>query len=192
MPNLIQHLRRDLAPYFLSYDGTRDLGRGTAFPASADLPGGLQTYDRFFRTDLLFQCVYDGTRWLTLHEYVQPIVYQSDLTVDTDTALTTVALSAALGIYVTRVSVITRVSTTNNGTNFWTITVQGINTAVSASDTIYSFNTSADAVNVYVAREGATLNVLTDDSWLRINAARTLTPGTLRIAVTAYYRLIVT
>jgi hypothetical protein len=191
MPDLIQQLRQDLAPYFLSYDGTRDLGRGTSFPASADLPGGLQTYDRFFRTDLLFECAYDGTRWLTLHEYVQPIKEQADYTVNTDTELTTVALSSAFGIYVTRVSVITRVSTTNTGANYWSIIAQGINTAVGASSAIYSFNTSADSVNVYVAREGVDTNIPTNDSWLRLNVAKTGTPGTLRIAATAYYRLII-
>lgn len=122
-------------------------------------------------------------------QYAQPIVYQTDLTVNTDTALTAVALSAVFGIYVERVSVITRVSTTNTGANYWSIQVQGIDTAVTAASVVYSFDTSADSVNVYVAREGVSDTTPTNNSWFRINASKTGAPGTLRVAVTLYYRL---
>ncbi len=71
---MIQQLRNDLAPYFLSYDAVRDLGSDTAFPVSADITGGLQASDRFFRTDLGWACYYDGARWLTVQEF------QMDLT----------------------------------------------------------------------------------------------------------------
>jgi hypothetical protein len=65
--NSIQKLREELAPYFLSFDGTRDLGRGTAFPVTGDLPDGLLAGDRFFRTDLGRLYYYDGAAWAPLN-----------------------------------------------------------------------------------------------------------------------------
>lgn len=168
---------------------SRDLGRGTAFPASADLPGGLQTNDRFFRTDLGWACYYDGTRWLTIHEYTAPIVAW---TTQNNAVVTDWAIRTDYAPWITRVAIITRVDTTNNGSNFWTLNIQGVNTARSASTAIVTALTSVDTVATNTSHETAPALTPANRSFFRLDPRTTGAPGVLTAAVTIYYRLIVT
>lgn len=197
MNDLARRLIAPLKPYFLSFDGTRDLGRGTAFPLSADLPGGLQTSDRFFRTDLGWLCYYDGTRWLTVHDTLLTVTPKVSSGV-TPQSTPEVILPTEWGIYISRVIISTVVSTTNNVTNFWTVSIQTVNTAVTAGDTIYTFNTSGDVVNVRTPREAApplTLNppIPTNRNLIRTTASFGAgAPGALEIICGIRFRLIIT
>lgn len=70
---------------------SRDLGRGTAFPSSSAIPGGLQTGDRFFRTDFGISFAYDGAAWYSLPKFTGARVFNSTgqtITTATPTALT--------------------------------------------------------------------------------------------------------
>lgn len=181
-----------LAAHFLGYDATRDLGRGNAFPVTADVRGGLVADDRFFRTDLDFACVYDGTRWLTQHEYVLPLVSLATIAGNTDSGNVPIPAATTYGIYVTRVTIVTNVAATNNGANYWSLQGQGLNTANSAADALLAFNTSADAAATYVVHEGISISVPTNKTWYRTNASKTGAPGNLTYAAALNYRLIIT
>src|SRR5687767_8419346 len=122
----IQKLRRDLAPYFPSFEGTRDLGRGTAYPATGAVPGGLQDGDRFFRTDMLFGAVYQavGPRWLTRHEYsadFTPNPLAGAPTTAAPNDLLIAPMRTDYSIYITKVKAIVRVATTNDASNYYTL-----------------------------------------------------------------------
>lgn len=162
---------------------------GAAFFA-APLAGTL-----FFRTDLGFLCYYDGTRWLTVHEYVLPLV-PNRATVAVNTIWdTTIRIDYA--VYLTRVALTTNVATTNNSTNFWTVTLQGVNLALSAATTFYNPNTGTTPDTAGVETDhGGTVSAgnatPTNRQFLRASVGKTLTPGNLTISCTVSYRLIIT
>jgi len=189
----IERLRQELGAYFHERDTTRDLGRGTAFPLTADIPGALQTDDRFYRTDCDFRCFYDGTRWLTLHEYnIQSQVFGPTVP---GAAYYVGAAPANLGyaaprtdfsLYMTR-WVIGYISDTNQtGANYWTLKLQ-----TSAGDvTTQNTQNAATAGNFYT-REGDD-NTVRTPTFLRLQAsAKNGTPGGIWAIATWYYRLVV-
>lgn len=165
-------------------------GSGTAFPASPP------TSSRFFRTDLGFDCYYDGTRWLTVAEYSTPLIGS-----DNSVAFASRGTSGFLQYgrfridyapYITRVVVATNVATTNNGTNYWTIKIQGVNTNFTAGTDLWTFNTSADSVATWTHHDGVTTNVPANYHFAVTRVDTTLAPGTITVLPTVFYRLIVT
>lgn len=182
-----------LQPYFPAYAITHDLGRGTAFPTTGYDGAATVSDDRFYRTDLDLDCFYDGTRWMTQAEYVMPLSYFATVSGASNDSLN-IPIPGSLslgGFYAIRATIISNVAAPNNGTNFYTFQVQGINTANSAADVLYTANTSADAAATYIAHEGITLNVPTNKTWVRTNAGKTGAPGALTYAISFAYRLIV-
>ena len=161
-------------------------GAGASFPSSP------ATSILFFRTDLGFVCYYDGSRWLTVHEYVMPLVYQATISGNTDSANIPIPAATTYGLYITRATIVSNVAATNDGTNFWSFQVQGLNTANSVADAVYTVNTSADSAATYVVHEGISTVVPTNKTWFRTNATKTLAPGNLTYAVALNYRLIIT
>jgi hypothetical protein len=159
---------------------------GTVFPTSPS------TLFLFYRTDLGWLCYYDGARWLTVHEYVLPLVFFNTISANTDSGNIPIPAATTYGVYVTRATVVTNAAATNNGTNFWSIQVQGLNTANSAADVLFTFNTSADAAATYIVHEGINTTVPTNKTWVRTNASKTLAPGNLTYAASFNYRLIIT
>lgn len=187
---LAYKLRNPLAAYLHDRATSHDLGRGTAFPTTGYDGNAVVAGDRFYRTDLNFPCVYDGTRWLTQFEL--PFILATELVLSANTDTPLVLVPNAFNPYVDRVTVITNAAAPNSATNFWTVTIQGINAAKSASTTIYSFNTSADTAGTNVLRENVTTPVPANNTWLRLNATKTLTPGNLAVSVLVSARMIVT
>lgn len=161
-------------------------GAGTAFPSSP--PTGM----RFWRTDLNFLCFYDGTRWLTINEYVILRGYLDQAGSASFADIFDYRQDYAP--YFSRVTFTSRVSTTNDGSNYWTIAFKSYNLAFGASTTIYSIDTSADAVNTYIQRDAAatTPNPANIDHLVLDLSITAGAPGTLRIIPYVCYRLIVT
>jgi len=196
---LIQYLREQLASYFHAFDGTRNLGRGTAFPASADVPGGLQADDRFTRTDLDIECFYDGSQWLTMNEYFAPI---------TDYVFT-VAAGAAYGggvpqafartltrsdykLYITRVIYFVTCSVPQTGVNNWRIALQS--NFAGTTNLLYNTNgQSAGALTVVeTAAASITQNPGTSSETRVLVDVKNGAPGTIVVEAAMYYRLVVT
>jgi hypothetical protein len=186
----IQRLRNDLAPYFISYDAARFLGRVSAFPATADIPGGLQTDDWCIRTDLDLICNYDGARWLS--QAILSVNIPRQILAAND-GIILAPLRQDFAPYIIRVTTEYSAAATNNGTNFWTITYRGINAAYAAASNIHSFTTAALTAGTYASDDGApsVTATPTNRAFIELQCLKTLAPGNLTIAGTVQYRLII-
>lgn len=163
-------------------------GAGSSFPASP------ATGLLFFRSDLGFLCYYDGARWLTIHEYSAVMSTSAATSTVTNANLLTVAQRDNYAIDVTRIETSYFVATTNNGTNFWTITHQGQDGTFGTANNISSFDTSGAAANAWGTFDVAPNVTATPANYrhLNISVSKTNAPGQLSILSTVYYRLIVT
>lgn len=161
--------------------------------SGASFPSSPSTGLLFYRTDLDLLCVYDGTRWITTD--VMPMVLLPNRSTISVNTIWDTRVRADLALYVDYIALSTNAAATNNGTNFWTITIQGVNLALSAATTVYNPNTSADTAGVETDHSGSVSAgsvAPSNNHYLRVSAAKTLTPGNLTIACTAYVRYIVT
>lgn len=182
-----------LSTYFLDFDSTRNLGRGIAFPLTADVRGGLLAGDQFWRIDLDWLCVYDGTRWIT--SFTTPIVLVPNRSTIAANTIWDTRVRTDYAVYVEAYAISTSVAATNNGSNFWTIACRGVNLALTTASDCFIPNTSADTAATETDHSGnvAAGNVApANNAYLRVNAAKTGTPGNMTIAVTVYVRHIVT
>jgi hypothetical protein len=183
-------LRGPLSVYFPNFAGSLDLVRGTAFPTIAHDGGGLQTGSRFFRTDLGFLCYYDGAQWLTVHEYSVLIGYSDVLTF---------AIGAGNNqrrgfprsdykIYLTRGQIQPTTGATNNGTNYFTYNF------TDGTTTVWTFNTSADAINTLLNKSTTTFTQPTGaGTFIRLDLAATGAPSNHSVRpAELWYRLVVT
>ncbi len=167
--------------------GAQDQTSGAAFPAQPAYGSNRP----FYRTDLGWWCYYDGTRWLTTQEFS---VFVTGTLSATGSVGNLYKIREDYVPYFTRFSVVTKVATTNDGTNNWTVSFRGINLAVSAATTLHSFSTSGDAADTQVDHSGncngtpsPSNKVLTD-----VNCAKNNAPGNLLVQAGWFYRLIVT
>ncbi len=183
MAGNLQQLARDLAGPIFPYIARRlAANKGTTFPT------GIAAGDTFFRTDLMMWCVYDGTRWLTAHEYTAGIYLQA-------TGANSVAvheLRQDYAPYVMRVAIGYQVITTNNGTNYWTIAVSSVNAAYSASTSLRSITTAAVAANSWNNSDAAVGLAPADRARFQIVLTQTMLPGLITAIATITYRLIIT
>lgn len=195
---LAHDLVPDLRSYFLSFDGTRDLGRGSAFPAT-DVPGGLQAGDRFWRTDLGWACYYDGARWLTTHEYVAPLndyvfsvaagaAYAGGVPQSIGRALTRTDYT----LYITRFVLYATASVLQTAINNWRISFQ----SNFGGTTNAQYNTNGQAAGALVLTEipvgSITQNGAGSSETRVLVDVKNGAPGTLIVEAAMYYRLIIT
>ena len=170
---------------------TRDgrISEGTAFPSSPT------TDLLFYRTDLDWLCTYDGTRWLTVHEYAESLLPSPGIVVPkTDAAYVnnqSVSFNASrsdYGIYFTRAHGWMFVATTNDGSNYWELEVT--NTGTSCG----TFSTAADAANTNLYKSATTAVVLASGRqyWQLRTSNNVGAPGNLSFSFTVFYRMIVT
>ena len=158
---------------------------GTAFPT------GISAGRQFFRTDLGFACYYDGTRWLTVHEYSVTRFF------DTPAAGTYLVapLRGQYAPYITRRSLVIRTSATNTGANYWNITILGADGTQAATTTIDVATTAAQAASAWATTSAAPSATSTpaNNAAIDLSIAATGVPSTLTgIGVTVFYRLIIT
>ena len=167
---------------------------GGGYSEGTSFPGSPTSGDKFYRTDLNWLCFYDGTRWLTCHEYNEPISVQDRLqpAVTNNDNLGYLAIRQDYLPYIQKVYGISVVITTNNGSNYWTALVATVNAAGTLT-TLTSFNTSADAAGTRYAKS-MTVNQAMTSSMLtfQLSGQRTGTPGAFYPILSVNYRLIVT
>ncbi len=163
-----------------------ELHGGTSFPASP------ATDSRFYRTDLGFECFYDGTRWLTVDEYQMVLTPYAINPPPYSTAPQTILLVPSRSdrnYYFTRARAYLFVSPTNTGSAYWSLEFRN-----NAGTSIWSFNTSAAAAGE-IMPENAAINTsigATNYFYLYI-ATKTGSPSNITAAnFTAWYRLVVT
>lgn len=157
-------------------------GRGTAFPGSwpQNVP--------FYREDLNWWCYYDGTRWLTCHEYEATIEWFPAVAYPLS-ATNTPGLHMARSdrnYYITRGRMYANAAATINGSNYWTIDVQD-DFAVSI------WSNQLPAAGALIFENGSINSVVTLSNYIGIYATKTGSPGNLiAVNVTLWYRLVVT
>ena len=157
---------------------------GTAFPS------GPATNALFYRTDLDWWCFYDGTRWLTVHEYCQPI---GEVSTAGAAAIRSAIRFSDYTTWYTRVTIRAFVTAPNSGVNYWTLSGQTTNTSIASATVIYGPNTSADGAGAWLAYEGITTNSPgSNNAWFRLNCVPTGAPGALVANATTFFRLVVT
>ena len=173
-----------LATFSHSVKVTRFLRLGsTAFPASPN------TNDLYYRTDLDMLCFYDGVRWLTAHEYSADFMLFDSSPPFSAAGTTVYAWAPRLdySLYITQARALTQVAATNNGSNYWTISLYRDNTA------IWTFNTSADTAATLYNKTSAINAVHTPTTWMRYRIDSDTGPaGNINMSVTLYYRLVIT
>lgn len=157
---------------------------GSSFPAS---PAAGQ---QFFRSDIGHLCFYDGSRWLTAHEYAAP----ADVFSTGGTATQFVSRIRTQYLpYVTRISLSSQVLTLSNGTNYYTVTIRGVNVAYNSAVNIHIFNTSADAAGSLIDKDSAPNQTATPNpgAIFDYSIVKTGSPGTLNLYGAFYYRFII-
>jgi hypothetical protein len=170
-------------------------GRGNS---GTSFPGSPATGDVYFRTDLGYLCYYSGATygWLSVHEYSSLNYADDDKAGVTASSLALILakLNSTYGFYVTRIAINTYVATTNNGSNYWNVTIRSENSTRTSTTSLYTFTTSADSPGGYVGHDGnpSTPTNATNKYGISINVTKTGTPGALYFACAVYYRLIVT
>ena len=169
-------------------------GEGTSFPTTP--------YDgqKWYRSDLNLLCFYKASaaKWLTVNEYVIPATIHAALAPVSATDTTGGPWVAAVdssqaGVWVERVMVQTYVSTTNNGSNNWTVQAQSFTLGGTGHNLGASFSTSADTANVWkkhAVTVGAQMTA--GDEQFRFSFTKVSAPGNLYIQSAFVYRLIVT
>lgn len=166
------------------------------YSAGTSFPTGISDGFLFYRTDLDWLCVYDGTRWLTTHEYAEPltmvsgtIIPKTDASYVLNQSLLFNASRSDYGIYATRVQFWTYITTTNNGSNYWVMEVTNTGTVLA------TFSTVADSANtnLYKSADPATALATGRQYWQLRTSNNVGTPGDISfLACTVSYRLIVT
>jgi len=183
-------IARELAPalstYLHDYEGSRDLGRGTAFPTAGLGGGAIQAGDRFFRTDLGFACYYDGTRWLTtdiLTAQFANLTYSATA----DDFATLFPIAADYAPFLVRWDAWVSVGGTNNGSNYWTILLRD-----TASNTAASFNTSGQTASTQLLYVLVSFTQPTVRQYLNVRTEKTAgAPSNVSMFSSVRYRLII-
>jgi hypothetical protein len=160
---------------------------GTAFPGSPIIGW------KMFRTDLGLDCYYDGTRWLTVQEYVA-----SGDTATSISAVNTGFLSYSIpndySIYVTTAYGTTIAGATNNGSNYYTYAFEWVS-AAAARTTLGTFTTAADTASARSAHK-VTINTALTSTAINFGYSASVKTGApsnqTAISVSIRYRLIVT
>lgn len=161
---------------------------GTSFPVSP------ATNDRFFRTDLGYLCYYDGTRWLTVNEYSSSI-YDNETFGSSDSTEAQLALSNTHNVYIKRLLCVVSVETTNNGSNYWTLSLIGGAQNYATETTFATMTTAAISADNYAAIEAdASTNVdATNNKLWYIYLDKSGSPGDITLfSFTIHYRKIIT
>lgn len=162
---------------------------GTSFPASK------ATNDRYWRTDLGLEFYWDGTRWVTTTLYREALG-TGDYTTGTfvtGNTMTRWAFTNGLGldVWIVRVDGWTFVTTTNNGSHYWTIN-HNKQVAAATNTSIASFTTASDTANTITAHNATVGASVAIGTYISGNTVGTVTgsPGSIFWGFSIEYRLI--
>lgn len=150
-------------------------------------PGSPSAADLIYRSDVFHWALWTGSLWLSGAELSLGRV---ELVFSADGSGRIGKLRADRTPYITRISLLTNVATTNDATNYWTITIRGRDAALSAASNVHQVNTSAHTAGVYTESDAAPSVTASpaNAALLDISVAKTGTPGALTVDVVVYYR----
>jgi hypothetical protein len=147
----------------------------TLLPRGTSFPGSPAANDLFFRTDLGITCQYNGTRWLGPPEPVPFTPWEGAAPYNTSGYAPFVFPSIVKSFVFIEVDFLVYVYTTNNASNYWTISITnaittllsvitasiGANAVITVSPTINpaTLYTSAMYLNITITKTGAPGNI---------------------------------
>jgi hypothetical protein len=160
---------------------------GSSFPTTQLFVGR-----RFFRTDLLMNFIFDGTRWWADSEQSFVINEQALFSANGNTVPR--ILICSLPSRIVAVSFGIFVATSNNASNFWSIEVQAVNDAFSTHTSVLTVTTASIApnTNTRVQQAATTPEPGLGRVIYRLGLTKTGSPGDLRIMSSFSYRLVST
>jgi hypothetical protein len=152
------------------------------------IPASPPTQPRVYRSDRGLEYYYDGTRWLSSERFILTGTLKPQNPAATANSLTTALTVWMLfghpdnssDVYIESFFTQVLVQTTNNGTNFWGISVKTRNQATVTTNT-YTGNTSTGAIDTLIPITVAVNAVLTRSNFFDAIVDITITgaPGTL-------------
>lgn len=163
--------------------GIANYGTGTSFPGSP------ASGDRFYRTDVNIECVYDGTRWLSTQMFELDLTSLFDISGTTKSAAKPVPFSGTYGIWlVSWTSIMFR----SGGAGEWDVLLIYSNSA-NSDTTLDTQDGSADTVDTWYTRPRTLGSVLSTNA-RTLTIQGTLVSGTAHLFAGAalFYRLILT
>lgn len=167
---------------------------GGGYPSGTSFPGSPSSGDRFDRTDLNRLCFYDGTRWLTMTEFTLPLTARTLMGFTASPSTWAHApVDSEYDMFITRIEWTSFVSTTNDGSNYWTHDLQKVQT--SSGTSIVTDVTSAQAANAWVRQGSAAVDhsvVKATYNSFTLVSTKTGSPGACYVAATVKYRLVIT
>lgn len=175
-------------------NGTGSIPVGVGYDEGTSFPQTASVGQKFYRTDLNWLCFYDGTRWLTCHEYVEMFSFQDRFAGSTTNPQVSgyVAIRSDHQIYITKVAGSSLVLSSNDGSNYWSGTIYTVSNIASPTS-IGTFSTIADSNSIWTSKV-VNINqaIATTEKTAYIYLAQTGTAGGVYCALSLYYRLIVT
>ncbi len=145
----------------------------------------------FFRSDLGWWIYFDGTRWLTAHEYEMNMPAFGSPFPYAGGAPATLLITPSrtdYAYYLLGARSYTLVNTTNNGTNYWGFQLLDDNAV-----NLWAFDTSGQAAGAGTLQAQGVMGAVALGSFLNLNiVTKTGAPGALAAcSVTVWYRLII-
>jgi len=164
-------------------------GGGSSLSTGSSFPGSPSTGDRYRRSDLDYLVFfYDGTRWLS-----ESLQSSWAINVSGETITINAAGRSGWGetdVYLVDALLTSRISSTNNGSHYWTFNV----VAAPSSTNIGSVDTSGDTADVYAGHTIALDYVLdvSADPELIVGHVKTGSPGSVLVNGQVTWRYIAT
>lgn len=152
-------------------------------------PASPATNVPFFDTTADMWVYWDGTRWLTtqMFENNLPPYSRNPMPIAAGTGLV-VLLSPQrtdYASYYVRGKAYMDVLTTNNATNYWSFSL------VVGATTVWTANTSADAAGAGLNKEDSTAQVCAGAAYAYGTVTKVLSPGSIVLHLSYWYRLII-
>jgi hypothetical protein len=185
--------RTDRAGALYRWDGAA--WRQLNVPAVTAFWGTPSTDDRCYRADRDIEYFYDGTRWLSTELFELAWTPGDPSPAGGWTASSVGAFGTpwhtTYDLWLEAFYISTFVGTTNNGTNYWILTLRKRN-AGGAATNITNRDTSGDAANTWVTNSVAigALFVPATYKVFDVLLTKTLSPGVLMTAFSVKYRLV--
>lgn len=170
----------------------------TGLPTGTSFPGSPATNDLYFRTDLGSIFRYDGTRWLSVHEYTLPLSRVGDSTEPATATKNAEYWEPVLeAIYITDFIVgffVASGGTALGASHKWVVELTVWNSAGTQGSVIGTVNINSGSSAVFRALAATGVNTATaaTDTIVSANITKTGTPGSLYQKPRLLYRRIAT
>lgn len=150
--------------------------------------------DLWYETDTNIWWFWNGTYWLSCNMFEVRKNFTGVTGITNLSIMPQNDQAVAYDFFLVDLGMVTYVATTNDGSNYWTVSLQRTDASEGTLVTLGSMTTASDAINTWV-QEKLALDTFLDTSalggdltTLRFRAALTSTPGALTADVVLTYR----